>query len=529
MTEELSADVVVVGYGAAGASAAIEAADNGADVVVIDRFSGGGASAVSGGVVYAGGGTAQQRAAGIDDSVDAMVDYLALEAGDVVSAETLRDFCAGSADMITWLEGNGVPFEGSLCPDKTSYPSDDYYLYYSGSESAGGFRDAAAPAARGHRAKGSGTSGRVLFAGLAASARRKGVRTLTQTRVTGLRTGADGEITGLTAVTLRDAPRRVRRAHHLLSKYSAKPGLYLPPLRRALHQRAERLERAHGKEITIAAPAVVLSAGGFIANREMSREHAPAYRGGLPLGTSGDDGSGIRMGVDVGGATGEMDRISAWRFITPPSAFIGGILVDAKGERIIDESRYGAAVGEAMVSRHDNKGWLLVDDAIVREARKRIRTQGQWFQYLQTRYLLATGRKVGADPARVAREAGVDPGGLVRALADYNGTTEGVADSMGKPPEFVRRLDTPPYSLIDVGIRHNVGFPCPMLTLGGLVVDERTGRVLGADGTAVPGLYAAGRSAVGICSHSYVSGLSLADCVYSGRRAGRHSAGATRN
>jgi len=44
------------------------------------------------------------------------------------------------------------------------------------------------------------------------------------------------------------------------------------------------------------------------------------------------------------------------------------------------------------------------------------------------------------------------------------------------------------------------------------------------DGTPVPGLYAAGRTAVGLCSNSYVSGLSLADCVFSGRRAGNHAA-----
>jgi 3-oxo-5alpha-steroid 4-dehydrogenase len=62
-----------------------------------------------------------------------------------------------------------------------------------------------------------------------------------------------------------------------------------------------------------------------------------------------------------------------------------------------------------------------------------------------------------------------------------------------------------------------------MLTLGGLVVAEDTGQVRRADGTTVAGLYAAGRSAVGLCSRSYVSGLSLADCVFSGRRAGRHA------
>ena len=61
-------------------------------------------------------------------------------------------------------------------------------------------------------------------------------------------------------------------------------------------------------------------------------------------------------------------------------------------------------------------------------------------------------------------------------------------------------------------------------TLGGLRVDEESGLVQREDGTLVPGLYAAGRSAVGICSNSYVSGLSLADCVFSGRRAGAHAA-----
>jgi 3-oxo-5alpha-steroid 4-dehydrogenase len=65
-----------------------------------------------------------------------------------------------------------------------------------------------------------------------------------------------------------------------------------------------------------------------------------------------------------------------------------------------------------------------------------------------------------------------------------------------------------------------------MLTLGGLVVDEGTGQVRRPDETPVPGLFAAGRTAVGICSNSYVSGLSLADCVFSGRRAGASAASA---
>ena len=518
---DLSADVVIVGFGAAGACAAIEAADAGARVLVVDRFQGGGASAVSGGVVYAGGGTAQQAAAGVDDSADAMYDYLRLETGDVVSEETLRRFCEGSTEMITWLEGNGVPFEGSLCPYKTSYPNDDYYLYYSGSESAGGFRDAAKPAARGHRAKGPGTSGKLLFARLASAVRKRGVQVLPQTNAVSLVTEA-GAVVGLKVATLRDAPAWARTAHRLFGRYSAKPGLYIPALRKALHRRAVSLERRYAREIEITARrGVVLSAGGFITNRELVREHAPEYRGGLALGTSADDGSGIRLGTEAGGATAEMSRITAWRFITPPSAFLGGILVDAAGHRIIDETRYGAAVGEAMIQRHDGKGWLLIDDAIVREARKTARQQSQWFQWLQAVYLLGRGRITADSLAEIARRAGIDADSLAATVEAYHA---GGPDPMGKPPEFVRALDTPPYSLVDVSIKPNLGFPCPMLTLGGLVVDESTGRVRGEDGKPISGLYAAGRSAVGICSRAYVSGLSLADCVFSGRRAGVNSA-----
>jgi 3-oxo-5alpha-steroid 4-dehydrogenase len=64
-------------------------------------------------------------------------------------------------------------------------------------------------------------------------------------------------------------------------------------------------------------------------------------------------------------------------------------------------------------------------------------------------------------------------------------------------------------------------------TLGGVRVDEQTGEALRGDGSRIPGLYAAGRAAVGICANTYAcSGLSLADGVFSGRRAGRHCAAA---
>jgi 3-oxo-5alpha-steroid 4-dehydrogenase len=519
--------VVVVGFGAAGACAALEAASAGADVIIIDRFTGGGATALSGGVVYAGGGTAAQRAANVTDTAAAMVDYLSVEVADAVSPATLNLFCMESADLLAWLAGHGVPFDGTLCPDKTSYPSNRHFLYYSGSELS--FRHVAEPAPRGHRAVGRGACGRVLFGALAASVRRSGVTVLGQTTARRLVTDESGRVVAVECSTLLAGHWWAAAAHRVLHRVSAKPYLYLPKVGRALHRRVAWLERRYGRPMLIRARGgVVLAAGGFAANRQMLREHAPACRGGMPLAQPGDDGSGIMLGVAAGGATRFLDRVSVWRFISPPSAFLRGIIVDAAGRRVCDESRYGAAIGDAIVRRAGGRAWLLADRPIVASARREIRGRGRvlWFQRLQAWYLLTAARVSAPTVAEVAAKAGVDPDGLAATLADYNAAAAGPADAFGKSADLVAPVDQPPYSLIDLSVRPRPAYPAPVLTLGGLAVAEDSGLVLRADGSAVPGLYAAGRTAAGLCSSSYVSGLSLADCAFSGRRAGRHAAAA---
>ncbi len=526
---DIQADVVVVGFGAAGACAALEAAAAGRRVLVLDRFDGGGATALSGGVVYAGGGTPQQRAAGVSDSAEAMFRYLRTEVGDIVPAGTLREFCDGSTAMLAWLEGHGVPFEGSLCPDKTSYPTNRHYLYYSGSELSA--RDVAPPAPRGHRALGRGTSGGLLFARLAAAVRRAGVEVERQTAAVRLIT-ENGRVTGVECRSLGGAPLWVRAAHRLTHRAALKPYLYVPKLGRVMHRPADWLERRYARTRLVGATnGVVIAAGGFGANRPMLRAHAPSARGGLPLATPGDDGSGIRLGTEAGGATACLDRVSVWRFLSPPPALVRGVLVGPEGKRICDESRYGAAIGDAIV-REGGQAWLLVDHAILAEARRQVRGSTLWFQRLQAWYLLFLAPVTAPTVPDAAARAGVDPVGLVATVAAYNAAapggrlTDAVRDPTGKPSDLLVALDQPPYSLIDFSIRPRMLDPAPVLTLGGLVLAPETGAVLRADGTPVPGLYAAGRSAVGLCSRSYVSGLSIADCVFSGRRAGRHAAGA---
>ena len=526
---DVQADVVVVGYGAAGACAALEAAAAGRRVLVLDRFDGGGATALSGGVVYAGGGTPQQRAAGVSDSAEAMFRYLGTEVGDVVPARTLRAFCDGSTAMLAWLESHGVPFEGSLCPDKTSYPTNRHYLYYSGSELSA--RGVAPPAPRGHRTLGRGTSGGLLFARLAAAVRGAGVEVERQTAAVRL-ISENGQVTGVECRSLRGAPLWVRTAHRITHRVARKPYLYVPKLGRVMHRPADWIERRYARTRLVGATSgVVIAAGGFGANRPMLRAHAPSARGGLPLATPGDDGSGVRLGTEAGGVTACLDRVSVWRFLSPPPALVRGVLVGRDGSRICDESRYGAAIGDAIV-RAGGQAWLLVDRATLTDARRQVRGSTLWFQRLQAWYLLFVAPVTAATVAGVATRAGVDPDGLAATVAAYNAaasggrSTDAAGDPMGKPPDLLAALNQPPYTLIDFSIRPRMFDPAPVLTLGGLVVSPETGAVLRPDGTPVPGLYAAGRSAVGLCSRSYVSGLSIADCVFSGRRAGLHAAGA---
>ena len=514
------ADVVVVGFGGAGACAALEANTNGARVLVLDRFHGGGATAISGGVFYAGGGTHIQSEAGVTDDADEMFRYLSLEVQGVVSEETLRDFCDKSVDNLTWLEEHGVPFEASLCPYKTSYPTDDYYLYYSGNEGFTPYKEAAKPAPRGHRAKGAGLPGESFYEPLRESAHRAGIQVEYETRVTRLVIDSKNRVLGVEYRQIQKGLwsqlyRKLHQAGIAIVKYN-------PKLAAKLRERCFRIEAEHSvlKRVR-AANGVVLAAGGFIYNRQMVKEIAPKYRTGMPLGTPADNGSGILLGQSVGGKTDLMDRISAWRFINPPEAFAKGMIINQQGERYINEFRYGAAVGEAMVEENDGVAILVINGELKKIAREQCKPgKAQWFQRAPALLNLWFNSKEAKSVEELAKVAKVPVDALRRTLDEYNDAADGkTADRFHKDTDKMHAMRNGPYFAINAGIKSK-RFPCPTLTLGGLVVDERTGQVKGEDGGVIPGLYAAGRNAVGVCSRQYVSGLSIADCVYSGRRAG---------
>ncbi len=523
-TWDQEADVIVVGFGGAGACAALEADAEGARVLVLDRFHGGGATAISGGVFYAGGGTHIQREAGVEDDPEQMFRYLSLEVKDVVSESTLRDFCDRSVENLEWLETHGVPFEGSLCPYKTSYPTDDYYLYYSGNEGFSPYKEAAAPAPRGHRAKGTGLPGESFYEPLRAASIRAGIDVEYEARVT--RLVIDGRSRVLGVEYRKIAKGFWSRLHRRLHQAGIAIVKYNPKLAAKLRKRCFQIEADHSVVVRAkAAKGVILATGGFIYNRQMVREIAPSYRAGMPLGTTSDNGSGILLGQSIGAKADLMGRISAWRFINPPEAFAKGMIINKKGERYINEFMYGAAIGEAMVEQNDGEAIVVIDDELKKLAREQCKPgRAQWFQRAPALLNLWFNTKEAKSVEELAKTIKVPLDNLKTTLNAYNDAAEGKgADPFGKDRDKMHPMRRGPYYAIDAGIRSR-RFPCPTLTLGGLVVDERTGQVRREDGSLIPGLYAAGRNAVGVCSRQYVSGLSIADCVYSGRRAGRAAA-----
>ncbi len=531
------ADLVVVGLGGAGVSAALEGLERGLSVTALDRQLGGGATEASGGVFYAGGGTSIQLAAGERDTVDDMFRYLQLETQGVVSDATLRRFCEESAGHVEWLLAHGVKFHPTAYKRKTSYPGLDYFLYHSDNTLLPASRAVAQPAARGHRGdpgyrnRSAVNMGGAIFWPLREAALRAGLRLHRKAEARQLVVDAAGNVLGVKVLQLPEGSagwseheRCLARAKRLLTLYP-----FMLPGARHFQKRAfgwyARAAQVEATQRVVrfvrAKRGLVLAAGGFVYNRAMMQHHCPKYAAGVPLGTAGDDGGGIRLGESVGGHTARMERGTAWRFINPPEAWAHGLVLGPHGRRIVNEMSYGATIGDAMCERHGGKAWLLLDRTLVRQAwRQSIPWKVLSFQWQLAWLNMLFGLKRARDAAGIAAIIGCEPAAVAATLAANRSVCRGEqADEFGRDRDDVHDLEAP-YYLMDISLDARL-LPCTVLTMGGLVVDEATGAVLRADGTAIGGLYAAGRTAVGVPSHLYMSGLSIADGVFSGRRAAR--------
>jgi 3-oxo-5alpha-steroid 4-dehydrogenase len=457
-----TADVVVVGFGAAGSTAAFTAAEAGASVLVTERTGGpGGAAALAEGIVYLGGGTPIQRACGFGDTTDDMYRYMMAACGPDPDEAKIARYCAESLGHFDWLVARGVPFDPSFCADTSMAPTGVEGLVYSGGEDAFPFNEIATPAPRGHLAKTKRSTGWLLMQHLAQAATAAGATVSLDTRVDRLVVD-DGRVVGVQA-----------------QRFGATVSL-----------RARR--------------GVVLTAGGFIFNDDMLRQHCPPLaRGSFKVGTEGDDGRGIRMAQAIGASTRNMYAGEVSLPLTPPRGLINGILVNGQGQRFINEDTYMGRVGQSGLYEQDGEVYLIVDEAAY---------EVNWMGLAAT-WVCET-------PAQLEAEMGLPAGALEATVGLYNRHAATGADPLfHKGAAWVRPL-VPPLGAFDLRIG-----PAPYapFTLGGLETTVE-GEVLSVGGGAIPGLFAAGRTTSGVCAFGYASGLSIGDSTMFGRFAGASAA-----
>ena len=264
-----------------------------------------------------------------------------------------------------------------------------------------------------------------------------------------------------------------------------------------------------GETVTLRARrGVVLTAGGFIFNDDMLRQHCPPLaRGTFKVGTEGDDGRGIRMAQALGASVRNMYAGEVSLPITPPRTLIHGILVNGKGQRFINEDTYMGRVGQSALYDQDGDVYLIVDEASY---------EVNWMGLAAT-WVCETA-------AQLESEIGLPAGSLQSTVDLYNRHAATGEDPLfHKGPAWVRPL-VPPIGAIDLRIG-----PAPYapFTLGGLETTV-AGEVCDLTGSAIGGLFAAGRTTAGVCSFGYASGLSIGDSTIFGRLAGESAAAAPR-
>jgi 3-oxo-5alpha-steroid 4-dehydrogenase len=474
---DIESDVIVVGFGAAGASAAIEAAAAGASVTLLEVGSGsGGTSAMAGGDIYLGGngGTTAQRQNGFVDETEDFFRYMMLAGGPDADEARVRLYAKGALEHFEWLKAQGIPYRDTYIPGKPVMPGTGDCLILSGSEFAWPFNQLAKPCPRGHLPEAIGeTGGFILVDALSRQAHALGVQSFFDSRATALVVDETSDVRGL--VYTQGGDEKYARARH----------------------------------------GIILCTGGFALNEEMLRKHAPLRMRLANDALSGghDDGSGIRMGMSVGGAAIHMDQLFLTLPFYPPESHVKGIFVNEQGKRFVNEDAYAGRVAHFIAEQPGNQFYLLVDDVIFEQP---------------SDYSRIEIAAVGESWQEVAAELGMGQGMLVSTVEAYSQhAREGEDPTFHKDEAWLKPLDQPPFAALACHLDQAF---YPFFTLGGLRV-RPTGEVLTTEGEIVRGLYAAGRAACGLprWGKGYSSGMSLGDCTFFGRIAGRAAANSPRS
>ena len=492
-TVSYDADVVVIGAGGAGMTAAMTAADAGQKVVILESQAmvGGNSARATGGMnaaktvyqdenefnqaagvektlataaeKYADNETitalaktvSEQWAAyqanptGYFDSVELMELDTMVGGKGINNPELVKTLCEGTADAIDWLDENGITLHNV--------------------SSFGG-----ASVKRIHRPV--NEEGKVVSVGaymiplLQENCEKRGIDIVLNTTVDTILTDANGAAVGVSG-TDKD-----------------------------------------GNTVVVNAKSVILATGGFGANLDMVTQYKPELAGFMTTNAAGAQGQGIEMATAIGAGTVDMDQIQIHPTVEANTAALiteglrgdGAILVNANGERFIDEVGTRDVVSAAEIAQPGSYSWLIVDQAMA-DASSVI--QG----YIKKGYT-----KTGATYEELAKELDVDPAAFANTMETWNSYVEAKNDPDFGRTSFANPLNNGPYYAIKVtaGVHH---------TMGGVTINSAT-EVLKEDGTVIPGLFAAGEVTGGVHGANRLGGTAVADFVVFGRIAGESAA-----
>ena len=492
-TVSYDADVVVIGAGGAGMTAAMTAADAGQKVVILESQAmvGGNSARATGGMnaaktvyqdenefdqaagvektlataaeKYADNETitalaktvSEQWAAyqanptGYFDSVELMELDTMVGGKGINDPELVKTLCEGTADAIDWLDENGITLHNV--------------------SSFGG-----ASVKRIHRPV--NEEGKVVSVGaymiplLQENCEKRGIDIVLNTTVDTILTDANGAAVGVSG-TDKD-----------------------------------------GNTVVVNAKSVILATGGFGANLDMVTQYKPELAGFMTTNAAGAQGQGIEMATAIGAGTVDMDQIQIHPTVEANTAALiteglrgdGAILVNANGERFVDEVGTRDVVSAAEIAQPGSYSWLIVDQAMA-DASSVI--QG----YIKKGYT-----KTGATYEELAKELDIDPAAFANTMETWNGYVEAKNDPDFGRTSFANPLNNGPYYAIKVtaGVHH---------TMGGVTINSAT-EVLKEDGTVIPGLFAAGEVTGGVHGANRLGGTAVADFVVFGRIAGESAA-----
>ena len=270
-----------------------------------------------------------------------------------------------------------------------------------------------------------------------------------------------------------------------------------------------------GHKVTINAKSVVIATGGFGANAEMVEKYKPELKGFATTNAEGAQGQGIDMATAAGAATVDMDQIQIHptvhieedgnaHLITEGLRGDGAILVNAEGKRFYDEVSTRDKVSAAIIAQPEKSAWLVVDQSMVDKS-------AVIAGYIKSGYTVT-----GATYEELAKAMGVDEATFTSTMNTWNQAVEAKSDAEFGRTSFANPLATAPYYAIKIT-------PAVHHTMGGIVINLKA-EVLNEKGEAISGLYAAGEVTGGVHGANRLGGNAVADFVVFGRISGQSAA-----